>query len=657
MATIIDSLLVTLGLDSSNFKSGRSDVKKSLEELRSEADKTAKALDIAKKAGAAKEEIKKLSEAAKAAAKELKNAEAAAKANSKSLNETASSAMKFLAIVGGAVAIKQFIGHVIESSSALDRLSQNLHENVETISAWSNAAELAGGDANGLQGTFDMLSKAQTELQLTGQSNLIPYFSALGLSMADAEGKARPVNDLLLDMADRFSRLDRPTANNMGRMMGIDQGTLNLILKGRAEVELMLKRQKEYGAVTKEQAEASSKLREQLVRGRQTFEAFGRELLMMVMPALEKLLDMFSGLGDWMRENKEFIQIFLAMIAAGLAAIVLATTPINLTIAAVTALAAAIALLYQDYLTWKRGGDSLIDWGKWEPGIKAAGAAIRWFKDLLADLIYRAIAAADVFSAIWDRDWKRLKFAAGEFISGNGKEYGKEEPEQKPTAGTATAAPTASTDMSLPRGVRNNNPGNLNFAGQAGASKEAGPNGRFAVFGSMQEGVAALVKQIGLYVGRGKNTIRKIIETYAPSNENDTGAYINAVSKSVGIAPDAPLDPNNANQIIALVKAITTHENGAGFVSDKDIAGGYQMAMGGGGIPGASMAAMGAGAGNVAKSSPAAPTQAAEGSKSVETNIGEVKIYTAATDANGIAKDMGKSLDYLFASQANYGLM
>ena len=51
-----------------------------------------------------------------------------------------------------------------------------------------------------------------------------------------------------------------------------------------------------------------------------------------------------------------------------------------------------------------------------------------------------------------------------------------------------------------------------------------------------------------------------------------------------------------------------------------------------------------------------APALAQDVSKSVETHIGEVKVYTAATDAKGIASDMGKSLDYLFTSQANYGL-
>ncbi len=71
------------------------------------------------------------------------------------------------------------------------------------------------------------------------------------------------------------------------------------------------------------------------------------------------------------------------------------------------------------------------------------------------------------------------------------------------------------------------------------------------------------------------------------------------------------------------------------------------------GIPGASSAAAGAGAAQTAAAG--APGRAA-GNNSIENHIGEVKIYTAATDAPGIAKDMGKSMDYLFTANANYGL-
>ena len=631
MATIIDSLLVKLGLDSSEFAAGKNKVDKGLKDTGNEAEKAGAKLKKTGKDGA------------------------------EGFNEVAKSATKFLAIIGGTVAIKRFVSDMIESNAALDRFSQNLNRSVSDISAWSNAAELAGGSAEGLQGTMDMLSKSQTELQLTGQSSLIPYFSALGVSLADAQGKARPVNDLLLELADRFSRMDRTTANNMGRMMGIDQGTMNLLLKGRGEVELLIKRQKEYGAVSKQQAEEASRLQRAMVESRQSFQNFGRELLSAATPALEKLFAILSDVGAWMRDNKEFVQTFLTILAVGLGAVAAATIPINLTVAAVLALAAAIAALYQDYQTWKRGGESLIDWGKWEPGIKKAGEGIKWLRDMLGDMVYRAIAAADVLVAVFNRDWERAKFAAKEFWNGNGKTYGADEPGGAATAPAAPSGPatpsapsssSSSGDKSLPRGIRNNNPGNLTFAGQAGATKEGGPNGRFAVFGSMQEGVAALVRQIGLYVKRGRNTIRKILEVYAPPGENNTNAYIAAVSKALGIGPDDALDTENAQQVMGLVRAITNHENGKGFVSDADIAGGFQLAKGRG-TPGASQFAAGAGAGKVAQ---AATPAAVGGDKSVETHIGEIKVYTAATDANGIAKDMGKSMDYLFTSQANYGL-
>lgn len=626
MATIIDSLLVKLGLDSSEFNAGKNKVDKGLKDTGNEADKTGAKLKKTGKDGA------------------------------EGFNEVAKSATKFLAIIGGTVAIKRFVSDMIESNAAIDRFSQNLKESVTGISAWSNAAELAGGSAEGLQGTMDMLSKSQTELQLTGQSSLIPYFSALGVSLADAQGKARPVNDLLLDLADRFSRMDRTTANNMGRMMGIDQGTMNLLLKGRSEVELMIKRQKEYGAVSKQQAEEASRLRNAMVASKQSFEAFGRELLSAATPALEKMFAIFSDFGAWIRENKEFVQTFLTIIAVGLAGIAAATIPINLTVVAVLALAAAIAALWQDYQTWKRGGESLIDWGKWEPGIKAAGNGIKWIRDMLGDMVYRAIAAADVMVAVFNRDWERAKFAAKEFWNGNGKAYGADTGSGGNTAAPASVAPSpaaSSGSQQAPRGIRNNNPGNLNYVGQAGATKEGGPNGRFAVFGSMQEGVAALVRQIGLYVKRGRNTIRKILEVYAPPGENNTNAYIAAVSKALGIGPDDALDTENAQQVIGLVRAIANHENGKGHVSDADITGGYQLAKGGRGTPGASQFAAGAGASKVAQAATPAPVG---GDKSVETHIGEIKVYTAATDADGIAKDMGKSMDYLFTSQANYGL-
>lgn len=85
----------------------------------------------------------------------------------------------------------------------------------------------------------------------------------------------------------------------------------------------------------------------------------------------------------------------------------------------------------------------------------------------------------------------------------------------------------------------NNNPGNLQFAGQAGAT--AGANG-FAVFPSYQAGYDALVNQINLYASRGL-TVQQMMDIYAPAAQtgNDPTAYANTVASAVGATPDTPL--------------------------------------------------------------------------------------------------------------------
>ena len=633
MATIIDSLLVKLGLDSSEFDAKKSKVDKGLKDTGGEADKTGAKLKKSGKDGA------------------------------EGFETVAKSAAKFLAIIGGTMAVKRFIENQIEANAALDRFAQNLNQGVNSISAWSNAAELAGGSAEGLQGTMDMLSKSQTELQLTGQSGLIPYFSALGLSLADTQGKARPVNDLLLDLSDRFSKMDRTTANNMGRMMGIDQGTMQLLLKGRSEVELMIARQKEYGAVTKQQAEESSRLRNAMVSSKQSFEAFGRELLLAATPALEKMFAIFSDFGSWIQENKEFVQTFLTIIAVGLAGVAAATIPIDLTVVAVLVLAAAVAALWQDYQTWKRGGDSFIDWSKWEPGFKAAGQAIKWLKDLLGDMVYRAIAAADVLSAVFDRDWKRAKFAAGEFLSGNGKKYGVEEPAAPGAPGSP--APAASGG------------GTVNSTGksQAGGTKEEqAAMAYFQAQGWSREqsaGLAANIKRESAFrpdaVGdngkaygigqwhpdRQAEFKKKFGKDIQGSSMEEQMAFMHYELTQGNERKAGNILRGTSNAAEAAAAVSTYYERPADKAGEASKRGQLALAMLGG-VPGASQAAAGAGAGAVAQANLAGAPQA--GNRSVETHIGEVKVYSAATDADGIAKDMGKSLDYLFTSQANYGL-
>jgi hypothetical protein len=354
--TIIDTLIVRLGLDSKDLDNKSASAGRKLKDVESQSAKTEKG-------------VKQLGTTSKDSVSQI---------------ETLTRSLAGLfALIGSSMALRHFIEETIASNAELERFSKNIGLSVSDVSAWGNAVEEMGGNAKGLRGTMDMLSKAQTEFQLTGQSSLVPYLSALGVSFGKAD-------QMLLNLSDSFSGMDRTRAFNMGRMMGIDPDTLNLLLRGRKEVELAIKRQKEYNAVTKDQAEQAVKLQRAQVQLRQSFEALGRNLLQQAAPALEKLLGLLQGFGSWLQGNIEFVKDFgmvLGTIAAGLGAIALASSPITLTVAGIIALAAAIALLWQDYQTWKRGGDSLIDWGKWENGIEAAKKGIRALREELKGLI------------------------------------------------------------------------------------------------------------------------------------------------------------------------------------------------------------------------------------------------------------------------------
>ena len=115
-------------------------------------------------------------------------------------------------------------------------------------------------------------------------------------------------------------------------------------------------------------------------------------------------------------------------------------------------------------------------------------------------------------------------------------------------------------DKSAPRGIRNFNPGNIEYGSFAKSLGATGSDGRFATFPTMQAGVSAGEKLLSGYLGRGFDTVRKAINRWAPPSENDTGAYVNAVAKRMGVDPDQKLGKDS---IPSLANEIFRHENGA----------------------------------------------------------------------------------------------
>jgi len=115
-----------------------------------------------------------------------------------------------------------------------------------------------------------------------------------------------------------------------------------------------------------------------------------------------------------------------------------------------------------------------------------------------------------------------------------------------------------------PRGERNNNPGNIkrNNIAWEGMSADQSGDAVFVVFDDPIYGIRALGKLLQKYAENGYVTVRQIITRYAPGSENNTGAYIKAVSAALGVSPDAPLNLFDMGTLRPLASAIITHENG-----------------------------------------------------------------------------------------------
>jgi hypothetical protein len=130
--------------------------------------------------------------------------------------------------------------------------------------------------------------------------------------------------------------------------------------------------------------------------------------------------------------------------------------------------------------------------------------------------------------------------------------------------------------ISGPRGIRNNNPGNIVRSGVSwvGMSPDQSGDSRFIVFSAPEYGIRAMARVLKNYIAGGYTTVQQIINRWAPPIENDTSAYVNAVASSMGVYPTAQID---ASFLEPLIAAIIQHENGQQPYDPSLIAYGIQL--------------------------------------------------------------------------------
>lgn len=578
MPTIIDSLVVTLGLDSSGFKKGQTEVKKGLDDTRKNADQTAKDMEAAGKRAA---------------------------------SFFGSIRTELLALVGvtlSAQGIKTFITSMTSDLMRLGIESRALDISAKSLDGWERAAAAAGSTAERMAGTLGNFQKTLTNIR-TGGGQDDPLFGALasfaGATGANFDYQNDNAEKIMRKIAGNWGKLSKDAQRRFGGMFGFDNATQQGLANGSLvqDADRFAKISRATDEATRKALEFNRRLQEM----KQNFTAASQVLYEALIPYIEKLIPLIEKFGIWISTHGPEISKFFSDTA----------DEINKVVDAVGGLENALKLLLVFV-----GGKWLLGMTSSIGGVRGALTALGRVS-MIAGLVELQKYAEQLEKKYsWLTDNPVTNFLNGSAGTDTTTEWGKQLHDWIFDK-TGIELPRGDGYKSAPRGIRNNNPGNLNYVGQAGATLEGGEGGRFAVFESMQHGVAALYKQLQLYFKRGINTLSSIVKTYAPaSDNNNVDAYISALTKATGKGANEVLDSGDTATIARLMKGIVDHENGKGYISSSDIMGGIQLGAG---------------------SSASRNMPAAAGSQT-NINIGKIDMQTSAGNANALGADIQRNL-------------
>lgn len=561
-----------------------------------------------------------------------------------------------LAVEGTALSVVAFTAKIASGLDNLYWASQRTGATVQGIQSIGYAVSQVGGSVDAARSSLESLSRF-----IRNNPGAEGFLNRLGVQTRDASGNMRDMAAIFTGVGQKLSSMPYYRANQYAQMLGIDENTLMAMRRGVGQFSAQYSEMVKAIGFNADQAALSSNrfmtslkslgemagmardkigsnladglagqidnLRKKIIENFPKIEVTITKVIKGILWLGEivgrvafRIVDGVGDIIDWWgkldAETKTLIEVIGGLVVAMR---ILNSTFWMSPIGLITGLIVALGLLWEDYKTWKEGGNSLIDWEKWQPAIDKAKDAIAWFRDKLLELkdsvggwqksleilgtfiagvwISKVLGAFGKISGLpvppwlkgWmayaaylysDREnigastkssWDYTKQNIGDSLRwlGIDTDFGRN-PHTVKGANIQSDIPGAEPEQhaqATKRGERNNNPGNLNFAGQAGASLER-PGGRFARFETAFDGLRALARQLMLYAGRGINSVEKIISTWAPaSDNNNTTAYIRAVSQRLGVDPRAALNMSDPQTMSALMSSIIQHENGRNIYS------------------------------------------------------------------------------------------
>lgn len=548
-------------------------------------------------------------------------------------------ARKFDAVVAGTTLKAIELGVKVEAAalsvvaftakiaSGLDDLywaSQRTGATVEGIKQIGYAVSQVGGSVDGARGSLENLARF-----MRNNPGAEGFLNRLGVQTRDASGNMRDMATIFTGVGQRLSSMPYYRANQYAQMLGLDENTLMAMRRGigqfSGEYTAMAKaigynadvaavssnkfmtslrsfwlmagmaRDKIGSSLADGLAGSLDRLRRQILDNFPKIEGAITATVKGILWAGEvvgrviyRLIQLGQSISDWWesldKQSQELIELIGALTAAWW---MLNRAMLASPITWVLGLAAAVALLWEDYQTWKEGGKSLVDWGKWKTEIDNAEKFIRSLRNTVSDLTNSIAKLLGIDPKAWSLKWDFDNFITqmGEFSKmlsmigdllnaineGNWSEVKRLgiaiwQQGKTPVAGEGETQTSivhgANIQPDIPGGTgntladRNNNPGNIRPVGGGG----------FRTFENALRGWTAMKNQLMRYftgktTGRRLQTIMDIVSTWAPAaDNNDPAKYARDVAGWMGVSPTAALNLSDPNTMAMLMQSMARKE-------------------------------------------------------------------------------------------------
>ena len=409
---------------------------------------------------------------------------------------------QFAALTGAAsiAGMGALVARFSELGNTAAITGQRLGLPTDRLTALRGAARLAGASAEDLDGGLGSLDEKLRGAAFGRDAGAAQMFNQLHVNFGSARDGARGAADALGDVAEGIKNLkDRGAQTRAAQLLGLEN-LLPLLVKGREGIQSLSAESARLGAViTPEMAERAKALHTSFAGLSEAVDGVENRLGDKWGQAIKPYVD---GTANWIANNKTLADSYAEI------------------------------------------GAAIMSLGLIRPA--------RWIAKLLgiSEIVPLALPLA----------------LSGD--TGPNSEF-KPGPDYKPYTGpTETVgqmyrriAPSwaGGDPASVPRGIRNNNPLNLGYVPGQGA---IGSDGRFGIYKTMADGVAAEERQLLRYQDQGDDTISKIINRWAPSSENDTKGYVDAVTRDTGFGANDKLNLRDPDQAQRLIWAMSKHENG-----------------------------------------------------------------------------------------------